>query len=223
MTKADFFAQFQRVTDRTWTEKLCRSAFRKTGLIPLDPEVVYEAIRKKGYHFQEEILALAPEESLSDESEPAFTTPSARPILCHEFDTPITNTTRKRGIKYLNNRDDQAVTPTARRVRQKCDKAADTMVLKGQLAQELLMARKAEAVQKERNKPGGNKVVQNTERYMGSRRAGRLLWIFMLKNRLLICTIGAYASHLGIDGSSWQGNGGFIIVIYVLREIPYIV
>ena len=100
-------------------------------------------MRKKGYHFQEEIPALAPEESLSDESEPAFATPPARPILWHEFDTPITNTTRKRGIEYLNNRDDQAVTPTARRVRQKCDKAADIMILKGQLAQELLMARKA--------------------------------------------------------------------------------
>jgi hypothetical protein len=42
------------------------------------------------------------------------------------------------------------------------------MILKGQLAQELLMAHKAhKAVQKERNKPGGNKVVQKYREIYG--------------------------------------------------------
>ena len=38
ISKADFFAMFQTFSDRTWSAKLCISAFKKTGLILLDKD-----------------------------------------------------------------------------------------------------------------------------------------------------------------------------------------
>ena len=97
--------------------------------------------------------------SSDDESEPAFATPPPPPW--HEFTTPITNTGRRRGSQYVKGRLlVGTVTPTVIRVQEKVEKAADRMILTGQLAKEHLAATIArEKARKERNE-APNKVVQ---------------------------------------------------------------
>ena len=72
ISKADFFALFNKFSVKTFKPKLCKSAFRKTGLIPFDPSIILSKMKEYGgiQEVQRE------ETSLSDEdSEPAFATP----------------------------------------------------------------------------------------------------------------------------------------------------
>ena len=46
ITKANFFALFLVFSDRTFTSKLCISAFKKTGLIPFNPSVILDKIKE---------------------------------------------------------------------------------------------------------------------------------------------------------------------------------
>jgi len=69
ITKADFFAMFPVFSTKTFTEKLCKSAFKKTGLIPFWPEIVLNKMKEYG-GVQEEIRV----ESSDDESD-GFATP----------------------------------------------------------------------------------------------------------------------------------------------------
>lgn len=71
------------------------------------------------------------------ESEPGFATPPPCP-WCY-FNTPITNTERKRGSEYIRSRIIAGpLTPVIIRVMEKVDKASDRMIVAGQLSTELL-------------------------------------------------------------------------------------
>lgn len=153
ITKTDFFSLFNKFSARTFTPKLCQAAFRKTGLIPFDPYVVLTKMKEYGGIQEQE------ERELSIESSIGFATPPPRPW--HEFDTPITNTGRRRGSDYISKRlQEGLITPTVLRVQEKVSKSADRMVLAGQLSTEYLRAMQSrEKARKDRNQ-APNKVVQ---------------------------------------------------------------
>ena len=88
---------------------LCRSAFRKAGLILYDPSV--ELSKMKEYRGQQ-----GRERSCSiDSNDSGFAT--LPPPPWHEFTTPITNTGRRRGAQYMVGRlQTRQITPTVIRV-----------------------------------------------------------------------------------------------------------
>jgi hypothetical protein len=99
ISKTDFFSFFQKFSDKTFTPKLCKAAFRKTGLIPFNPKLVLD--KMKAYRGIQNAVE-AEEVAISRESTPGFATPPPRPWS--EFTTPITNTQRKRGSEYVKER-----------------------------------------------------------------------------------------------------------------------
>ena len=122
ITKADFFAIFDKFSKKTFTSDLCKAAFRKAGLIPYDPSIVLSKMKEYG-GIQE-----AREESTDEDEEPAFATPPPPPW--HEFMTPITNIERRRGAEYVKGcMLIGTITPTAIRVMEKVEKAADRMII----------------------------------------------------------------------------------------------
>ena len=121
ITKTDFFSIFNKFSSKTFTSNLCKAAFRKAGLVPFNPSIVlskikeYRGIQSKG---REE------SPSIDEDEEPAFTTPPPPPWT--EFKTPIINTQRRRGSKYVKGRMlAREITPTTIRVLEKIEKAAD--------------------------------------------------------------------------------------------------
>ena len=46
ISKTDFFSFFQTFSNKTFTAKLCKSAFKKTGLIPYNPAIVLDKMRE---------------------------------------------------------------------------------------------------------------------------------------------------------------------------------
>ena len=80
---------FPQFSSRTFTEKLCKSAFQKTGLIPFNPSIVLDKMKEYG-GIQE-----APHVEPSDNESDRFTT--LPPILWDKFNTPITNTRQRKG------------------------------------------------------------------------------------------------------------------------------
>ena len=72
ITKADFFALFNKFSAKTFKPKLCKSAFRKTGLIPFDPSIILSKMKEYG-GIQEVQREETP--SSDEDSEPAFATP----------------------------------------------------------------------------------------------------------------------------------------------------
>ena len=151
VSKADFFAIFQGFSNATWSEKLCRSAFRKTGLIPYNPQIVLDQINTYGKPIEK---TLEPKDL---DEEPAFGTPPPRPIS--EFTTPITFTGRKRGADYIDIRLANGpfpLTPTFKRVKLKVDKYTDRELNSGLFAKSHLKSVLAyQKVTKDRNKKGG--------------------------------------------------------------------
>jgi hypothetical protein len=94
-----------------------------------------------------------------EESEPTFATPPPPPW--HEFNTPITNTGRRKGVDYIKLRMlAGTITPTVIRVQEKVEKAADRMILRGQLSTELLAANKAKEEERSQRNDAPNKIVQ---------------------------------------------------------------
>ena len=73
ITKADFFVLFLVFSDRTFTPKLCISAFKKTGLIPFNPSVILNKIKE--YKGVQDVLRV---ESSDNESK-GFSTSPPRP------------------------------------------------------------------------------------------------------------------------------------------------
>jgi len=153
ITKTDFFSIFQTFSNRTFTPVLCQSAFRKAGLIPYDPSVVLS--KMKDYGGQQ-----GRERSCSiDSSDAGFATPPPPPW--HEFTTPVTNTGRRRGAQYVVGRlQTGQITPTVIRVQEKVEKAADKMILAGQLSTELLSVDNAKQKAREERNNAPNKIVQ---------------------------------------------------------------
>jgi len=134
--KTNFFSFFQKFSNKTFTPKLCKAAFRKTGLIPFNPKLVLDKMKAYG-GIQNAVEA--EEVAISRESTPGFATPLPR--LWSEFMTPITNTQRKRGSEYVKERMVAGpITPTVIRVMEKVQKGSDKMILEGQLSKELLKA-----------------------------------------------------------------------------------
>jgi len=133
---------------KTFTEKLCKSAFKKTGLILFRPEVVLDKMKEYG-GVQEEIQV-----ECSDDESDGFATPP--PPVWSEWNTPITNTGRRRGQEYVTERlKEGKITPTVLRVQDKVVKASDRMVSAGQLSTEFLRATQArEKARTERNDDG---------------------------------------------------------------------
>ena len=92
-------------------------------------------------------------------SEPAFATPPPPPMS--KYKTPITNTQRRRGSDYIQERvAAKDITPTVLHVIEKVERGTTRMVHKGKLAQELLQATTAAGEAREARKKAGNKVVQ---------------------------------------------------------------
>jgi hypothetical protein len=161
ISKTDFFSFFQRFFDKTFTLELCKSAFQKTGLILYNPLVVLRKMKQFG-GIQENIR----EKELSKDEEPAFAT--LPPPDWTQFNTPITNTQRKRGSEYVRSRAiTRPLTPTAIRVIEKVEKASDKLILQGQLATEMLKATNSAAARRQARKEGSSKIVQKYREIYG--------------------------------------------------------
>ena len=161
ITKADFFALFSKFSTKTFTPALCKAAFRKTDLVPFDPSVVL--LKMKEYGGIQETKEKSPsddeDEDEDEDSEPAFRTPP--PPSWSEFNTLITNTARRRGAQYVKGRMLAGeITPTVVRVQEKVEKAADQMILKGQLSTELLATNNPKEEERRARNDAANKVVQ---------------------------------------------------------------
>jgi hypothetical protein len=116
---------------------------------------------------QEETRVEESSSSSNEEEEPAFATPP--PLDWSQFNTPITNTHRKRGSEYIKSRATTGpLTPTVIRVMEKVEKSADRMILQGQLATEMLRATNSAANRRKARKEGSNKVVQKYGEIYGS-------------------------------------------------------
>jgi len=158
ISKTDFFSFFQRFSDKTFTIKLCKSAFKKAGLIPLNPKVVFDKMDRFGITVEAQNQGGDGSDSDAS-SEPAFATPPPPPMS--EYKTPITNTQRRRGSDYIQERvTAKDITPTVLHVMEKVERGTTRMVHKGKLAQELLRATTAAGEAREARKKAGNKVVQ---------------------------------------------------------------
>ena len=106
---------------KTFTEKLCKSA---TGLILFQPEVVLDKIKEYS-GVQEEIQV-----ECSDDESDGFATPPL-PVWS-KWNTPITNTGRRRGQEYMMERlKEGKITLTVLCVQDKVVKASDRMVSAG--------------------------------------------------------------------------------------------
>ena len=88
ITKADFFAIFDKFSKKTFTSDLCKAAFRKAGLILYNPSVILEKMKDYGGQQRER------SSSVDSESTGFVILPLP---LWHEFTTLITNTGRRRG------------------------------------------------------------------------------------------------------------------------------
>ena len=123
ITKVDFFLFFQRFHNQTFKNpQIYQSAFRKTGLIPLNPELV---IRKmKGYQGKQTVQEETFSSSLKMLSD-RFVTPPPQPSNQDFFNTPLTMRSRKQGIEYVQSRTiaaingDIPITPSVLRVQDK--------------------------------------------------------------------------------------------------------
>ena len=152
ITKTDFFSIFDKFSTKTFTSKICKAAFKKAGLIPFDPLVVLLKMKEFGG-----IQDQSRKESI-DDNPIEFATPP--PSSWSEFNTLITNTGR-RGIKYVQDCILAGpITPTIIRVFEKIEKAADLLILKGQLSTKLLAANKASEKERIVRNSVPNKVVR---------------------------------------------------------------
>jgi hypothetical protein len=143
--KKAFFAMFQRFWDKVFNSStIARNSFLKTGLIPLNPELILSKMKEyKQLQKQEKRQARTPTPPTSPirqsspiflSSPPAFATPPPRtpspPINWAEWDTPLTIRTRRKGVNYVKERIEAAlsgtlITPSVKRVQDKIEGAAE--------------------------------------------------------------------------------------------------
>jgi hypothetical protein len=118
ISKVDFFAIFNKFSSKSFTSAICKASFKKTGLIPFNPNIVLSKMKRFGGIQNEDN-----DESIDDESF-GFATPPRPPWT--EFTTPITNTGRRRGSLYMRDRILVGnIILTAIRMIEKVEKAAD--------------------------------------------------------------------------------------------------
>jgi hypothetical protein len=173
ISKVDFFAFFQQFHDKTFKNPhIHTSAYKKTGLIPLNPLIVlqkmkeYQAIQKAQRPKTPPLYQSSPPPLIPSSSPSGFNTPPPQQTNWAEFHTPLSMRTRKRGINYIEERQLKSIqegiplTPSVLRVTQKVNKASETSILKGTLSTHRLFdLSNAEAARKRRKEESG-KVVQ---------------------------------------------------------------
>jgi len=173
ISRVDFFSFFQRFHHRIFKNpRIHKSAFRKTGLIPLNPMVVLS--KMKEYHaIQPTVRPQTPPQQppssplLFSSSPTGLSSPPPLPTRNWTlFQTPLTIRSRKSGIDYVRKRQFDAmegripITPSVVHVSDKVEKAALTSMYKGALStNRLLDLRVAEEARKRRKESSG-KVVQ---------------------------------------------------------------
>jgi len=180
MDKKAFFAIFQRFWDKVFNSRIiARNSFKKTGLIPLNPEVVLSKMKEyKQLQKQQKrrVRTPSPPTSLVRQSSPlfpsspAFATPPPRTpsptINWNEWDTPLTIRTRRKGVEYVHGRIEAAlsgtpITPSVKRVQEKLEGAAERSILSGALAKQRVHDLSlAEQERESRNAPDNSRIVQ---------------------------------------------------------------
>jgi hypothetical protein len=171
VSKVDFFSFFQKFPDKVFNnERIAKGAFRKTGLIPLNPMKVLEKM-KEYQKFQKELRPMTPPPRESSpvllSSSRAFTTPHSLSTNWHEYSTHLTLRSRERGIDYIRERMNDAMggvplTPSVMRLQDKVEKASMTSIHAAAFSTNRIHDLSiAEAARKKRKESsGGNKVVQ---------------------------------------------------------------
>jgi hypothetical protein len=147
ISRVDFFSFFQGFHDKVFKNpKIHKSAFRKTGLILLDPSIVLNKIKK--YRLIQAARPVTPPPRLLHtassppllSSSPGFNTPPPQtPTNWHKYSTPLTLQSRKKGVEYIRGRQLSAIegtpiTPSVIRVMDKVEKASKTSMLAGALS-----------------------------------------------------------------------------------------
>ena len=107
ISKVDFFRQFQQFYNRTLSTKLCYSAFAKTGLIPLNPDIVIVELLKYQTNQGTAEPVLESESESEGFATPPPTTPP--PLNWMEWPTPLTLRTRQKGVDYIQDRQSKAI------------------------------------------------------------------------------------------------------------------
>ena len=186
ISKADFFAMFQSFSDRTWSVKLCKSAFRKTGLIPFNPNIVLDQMTKYGGLQEAQTLPLAQIEAEREpSSSPAFATPPPPPM--NEYNTPATYTQRRRGVDWMDDKLENGpfpLTPTFKRVKSKVDKYTEREMHSGQLAKAHLTSVLAYQVSVKDKNDGPGTIVQKYGEIYGHQARRLIEWDDLEKDRV---------------------------------------
>ena len=161
---------------------IARNSFRKTRLIPVDPEIVLTKMKEyKQLQKQEKRAARTPTPPTSPvrqsslvlpSSPPAFATPPPRtrtpppPDNWASWDTPLTIRTRRKGLAYVAQRIDDAIngtplTPSVKRVHDKVERAAERLIISGGLTKQRVHDLSIiEQERERRNDKDNNKIVQ---------------------------------------------------------------
>jgi hypothetical protein len=166
ISRADFFTFFQKFHDKTFKNlRIHKSAFKKTGLIPLDPLRVLE--KMKVYRALQR--PQTPEQSspppILSSSPPLVATPPPQ-LNWAEFETPLTLRTRKLGVKYVRKRQIESleqgepITPSVIRVADKIEKASEASMLAGALSTHRLHDLASAEAMRKRLKESSGKIVQ---------------------------------------------------------------
>jgi len=147
--KTDFLASFRKMRDLTFKQRVIRSAFKKAGLVPYNPQIVLDQLR-----------------TFNPPVQP--TTPPASESTNHIQDFTVSPALNLEAIQkyseYINTRLSQAIvnhstfTADIATVIQKRDKAMMTLTLSGRLAEEELHAKRAAELEKTRRKSGNRQV-----------------------------------------------------------------
>lgn len=144
VTKTEFFGFFQTFHDRCFKNpRLEKSAFRKTGLIPLNPMVVLSKM-KDYFQVQKATRPLTPPPRESSPMFPGsngFTTPPPQtPLNWNLFETPLTLRSRKIGVDYVRERQMASISdgipliPSVTRVTDKIEAGSMRSILAGALS-----------------------------------------------------------------------------------------
>ena len=167
ISRTDFFAFFQRFHDKTFKNpRIHKSAFRKTGLIPLDLQQVL--LKLKEYQALQRPKTPPPLIERSSpplpSSLPRFTTPP--PLDQTQFQTPLTIRTRKLGVEYIKQRYNDSleqgtpITPSVIHIAKKIEKATETSMLSRALSKHRLQDLAIVEAARKKRKDSSGKVVQ---------------------------------------------------------------
>lgn len=163
VAKVDFFSRFGQFYERTIRKpRIYEGSYRKTGLIPFNPDIVLH--KMKEFTGQQQTSA----GDSSSESEGHTDTPHTPPPLddWKEWPTPLTIRTLRRGQDYVTERvglaiaSDCPLTPSVSRVNHVINSATERSMVRGALSsQRIHDLNEAEKTRNERDQ-GSNRQVQ---------------------------------------------------------------